>query len=190
MPLNPNPAPEEEEPEEIEEILNLVPEHWYTPEPTEPTPPEAPKRSRSSQSQSSQPKKKVSPAKSPKPGAAPPTQVATCGGSLDKVITEEYMRTHFMDKVQKIRFEELVWDDQRQYGQIRRIQPNLVMKYYTSLQEAKLPPRQPFADGLAWKKEGVYCANLPRLPGSHFRLGSSWVWFTRASGSFSQRDDL
>ena len=103
-------------------------------------------------------------------GSATPAKSAKSRGKAAKEkqpapdqdrITEysaDYLAKHFEKSRRLIPFDKLMWDEERKYGQCRKLQKSLYEKYYTDLM-AKGPPLQPWAGGLAWMMDGV---SLPK----------------------------
>lgn len=159
------PDPVEEPPVEDEEIEEVGggPE---LPPPAAAATATTPKRSRSSSvpddPEEGQPPKPKKSAKSPKAKAKPQPEDASeapatpvSGSGLDKIISSDLIHKSTMGEPQKVYFEELVFDEERKFGQVRRLRESMWKEYYEELLAAKVPPKVPFAQALGWKQDGM-----------------------------------
>ena len=80
-------------------------------------------------------------------------------------------------------FEEIEFDEECKYGQVRRLQTKMWEDYYSELLAEKEPPKVPFSQALGWKREG-----MPHpFPSGPARFLDDVI--THLNGStFSQRD--
>ena len=175
MPAAPNqPEDQPEQEDEIEEIGGPPP--VATPADAAATPDS--KRSRTSADQPEEqaqqlpkPKKRATPAKSPKAKAkqaesdtteavtAPP---AVGGTGLDKVITQDMIDKATMAEPQKVYFDELVFDEERKFGQVRRLRDKMWKEYFEGTFGCQAPSQAALLPS-PWMEAGRYAPSIPPI---------------------------